>query len=90
MTKFDVPDETGESTEHELRLGIARRLHLAMCAQYPDRLITLCDGDGRLLATSRRDLLYQRPVQLCPLQLVQPSPKNIRNTQPTPDGQAQH
>jgi hypothetical protein len=56
MTKFDVPDETCESTEHELsdrRLDIARRLHRAMCAQYPDRLITLCDGDGRVLATSR-------------------------------------
>jgi hypothetical protein len=56
MTKFDVPDETGESTEYEpsdTRLDIARRLHRAMCAQYPDRLITLCDGDGRVLATSR-------------------------------------
>jgi len=60
MTKFEVPDETRESTEYELserRLDIACRLHRAMCAQYPDRLITLCDGDGRLLATSRRDLL---------------------------------
>ena len=49
MTKFDVPDDTGESTEDEMsnrRLDIARRLHRAMCAQYPDRLITLCDGDG--------------------------------------------
>jgi hypothetical protein len=56
MTKFDVPDETGESTKHDLldrRLDIARRLHRAMCAQHPDRLITLCDGDGRILATSR-------------------------------------
>jgi hypothetical protein len=52
-------DETGESTEakYELsdgRLAIARRLYRAMCAQYPDRLITLCDRDGRLLATSPR------------------------------------
>ena len=56
MTKFDVPYEKGESTEDEVsdkRLDIARRLHRAMCAQYPDRLITLCDGDGRVLATSR-------------------------------------
>jgi hypothetical protein len=55
MTKFDVPYETGESTEDEVsrRLDIARRLHRAMCAQYPDRLITLCDGDGRVLATPR-------------------------------------
>jgi hypothetical protein len=56
MTKFDVPDETGESSEYELSdrpLDIARRLHRAICAQYPNRLITLCDGDGRVLATSR-------------------------------------
>jgi hypothetical protein len=60
MTQFDAPDETSESTEYELsrrRLDIARRPHRAMCVQYPDRLITSCDGDGRLLATSRRDLL---------------------------------
>ena len=48
-------------TKH--RLAIARRLHQAMCAQYPDRLITLCDGDGRVLATSRRPSpeLLQKP-----------------------------
>jgi hypothetical protein len=50
MTKFDVPDETGET---DRGLDIARRLHRAICAQYPNRLITLCDGDGRVLATSR-------------------------------------
>jgi hypothetical protein len=60
MTKFDVPYETGESTEDEVsaaRRVIASRLYRAMCAQYPDRLITLCDGDGCVLATSRRPLL---------------------------------
>jgi hypothetical protein len=60
MTEFEIPGETGESTEYELsdrRLAVARRLYRAICAQYPDRLITLCDGDGRLLATSRRPLL---------------------------------
>ena len=31
------------------RLDIARRLYGAMCAQYPDRLITLCDGGGHIL-----------------------------------------
>ena len=47
-------DETGESTEAKYepsdgRLAIARRLYRAMCAHYPDRLITLFDGDGRVL-----------------------------------------
>jgi hypothetical protein len=72
MTKFDVPNETGESTEYELsdrQLDIARRLHRAMCAQYPDRLITLCDEDGHVLATSRRPVQLKRddpPVITCP------------------------
>jgi hypothetical protein len=34
------------------RLDIARRLYEALVAQYPDRLITLCDGGGRVLARS--------------------------------------
>jgi len=49
--------ETGESAglECELRddrLDIARRVYRAMCAQYPDRLIALCDGGGRILEKS--------------------------------------
>jgi hypothetical protein len=47
-------DESGESAELQYepcddRLEIARRLYRAMCAQYPDRLITLCNGDGRIV-----------------------------------------
>ena len=34
---------------HDDRLDIARHLYRAMCAQYPDRLITLCDGGGLIL-----------------------------------------
>jgi hypothetical protein len=46
--------ETGESAglkcePRDDRLDIARRLYRAMCAQHPDRLITLCDGGGRIL-----------------------------------------
>jgi hypothetical protein len=36
------------------RLNIARRLYKALVAQNPDRLITLCDASGRVLAQSER------------------------------------
>ena len=36
------------------RLDIARRLYKVLVAQNPDRLITLCDGSGRVLARSER------------------------------------
>jgi hypothetical protein len=32
------------------RLDVARRLYYALCAQYPDRFIILCDAQGRILA----------------------------------------
>jgi hypothetical protein len=46
--------ETGESADlkcepRDTRLDIARRVYRAMCAQYPDRLMALYDGDGRIL-----------------------------------------
>jgi len=34
------------------RLDIARRVYDAMCVQYQDRLITLADSRGRMLARS--------------------------------------
>jgi hypothetical protein len=34
------------------RLDIARKLYKTLVAQYPDRLITLCDGSGRVVAHS--------------------------------------
>jgi hypothetical protein len=36
------------------RLEVARTLYKAVVAQYPDRLITLCDGAGWVLASSQR------------------------------------
>jgi hypothetical protein len=38
------------SSAAERRLAIARRLYQALVAQDPDRLITLCDGRGRVVA----------------------------------------
>jgi len=34
----------------ERRLAIARRLYQALAGQDPERVITLCDGSGRMLA----------------------------------------
>lgn len=47
-------DKTRENAEvnfepWDCRLDIALRLYWAMCTQYPDRLIMLCDGSGRVL-----------------------------------------
>jgi hypothetical protein len=41
----------GIDTDRE-RLDIARKLYNALVAQNPDRVITLCDGSGRVLARS--------------------------------------
>ena len=35
------------------RLEIAHKLYEALLAQGPDRVITLCDGDGRVVACHR-------------------------------------
>ena len=35
------------------QLQIAHHIYRAMCAQYPDRLITLYDGTGRVLENTR-------------------------------------
>ena len=45
MTVSQTPSSVAER-----RLAIARRLYQAMVAQDPNRVITLCDGSGRLLA----------------------------------------
>ena len=45
--------QTPSSVEERKRvaqLELARRLYQALVAQDPDRLITLCDGSGRVLA----------------------------------------
>jgi hypothetical protein len=38
------------SSAAERRLAIARRLYQALVAEDPDRVITLCDGAGRVVA----------------------------------------
>ena len=45
---------TPGSNDDRKRLDIARRLYQALVAQDPDRLITLCDGSGCVLARNER------------------------------------
>ena len=49
-----VIPQTPNSAEERKRVarleGVARRLYQALAAQDPDRLITLCDGSGRVVA----------------------------------------
>jgi hypothetical protein len=45
---------TPGSNDDQKRLDIARRLYQALVAQDPDRLITLCDGSGLVLARNER------------------------------------
>jgi hypothetical protein len=44
--------------QREERMDVARRLYQALIAQDPNRAITLCDRDGRLVARH-----YPRPEQ---------------------------
>jgi hypothetical protein len=43
---------TNQDLADEDRLDIARRIYQLMCVQYQDRLITLVDARGRMLARS--------------------------------------
>ena len=45
---------TPGSNDDRKRLDIARRVYKALVAQDPDRLITLCDAGGRVLARNER------------------------------------
>jgi hypothetical protein len=49
---LDIDAERGE------RLDLAQRLYQALVAQDPNRAITLCDGEGRLVARH-----YPRPAE---------------------------
>jgi hypothetical protein len=40
----------GQELTDEDRINVARRIYDAMCMQHPDRLITLYDPQGRILA----------------------------------------
>jgi hypothetical protein len=50
--KVKMTSETPSSVA-ERRLAIARRLFSALVAARPDRLITLRDGQGRVIASSK-------------------------------------
>jgi hypothetical protein len=60
MTISKTPDSAAERKRTK-RLEIARRLYEELVAQDPGRLITLCDGGGRIAA--RHDL---RPEEDAP------------------------
>ena len=46
--------QTSDIDDDRKRLDIARRVYKALVAQDPDRLITLCDGSGLVLARNER------------------------------------
>jgi len=50
---------TNQNLADEDRLDIARRIYDAMWVQYQDRLITLVDSRGRMLARSDRPSVPQ-------------------------------
>ena len=60
MTVSHTPSSAAERKRAD-RLEIARRLYQALVAQEPDRVITVCDGAGRVVA--RHD---PRPEQDAP------------------------
>ena len=49
MTASHTPNSTAERKRTE-RLDVARTVHQALVAQDADRVITLCDERGRLIA----------------------------------------
>ena len=55
---FPQTPKSAQERKHVARLEVARRLYRALAVQDPDRLITLRDGGGRVVA--RHDL---RPEQ---------------------------
>ena len=61
MNVFKTPRSARAERKRAERLDIARRLYQALAAQDPDRVITLCDGSGRVVA--RHD---PRPEQDAP------------------------
>ena len=52
------------------RLDVARRLYYALCAQYPDRFITLFDADGVCVSarSDRPDVpIVEAPIHAAPI-----------------------
>ena len=60
MTASDTPNSAAEQKRAE-RLDVARRVYHALAAQDADRVITLCDIRGRLIA--RHDLRPEEGTQ---------------------------
>ena len=52
---------TPGSNDDQKRLDIARRLYKALVAQDPDRLIMLCDGNGRCWPATNGGLTRMLP-----------------------------
>jgi hypothetical protein len=50
VKQLDEKLTTNLNLDDEDRLDIARRIYSAMCVQYPDRLMTLVDSRGIMLA----------------------------------------
>ena len=50
--------------EREERLDIAHRLYQALIAQDPNRAITLCDGEGRVVARHHPKPARQSPDEV--------------------------
>ena len=61
MNVFKTPRSARAERKRAEQLDIACRLYQALAAQDPDRVITLCDGGGRVVA--RHD---PRPEQDAP------------------------
>jgi hypothetical protein len=63
MTASHTPNSTAERKRAE-RLDVARTVHQALIAQDADRVITLCDERGRLIA--RHDPRPEQVIQRLP------------------------
>jgi len=50
VAKFCFGKSMEQKRLHDDRLDIARHLYDALCGQYPDQFIILCDAQGRILA----------------------------------------
>ena len=72
MNSSETTDLALADRKRAQRLEIARRLYQALVAQDPDRVITLCDCGGRVLA--RHDLRREQaadPSQSIPVSPLQ-------------------
>jgi hypothetical protein len=64
MSISDTFDNDAERRRAE-RLDIAHRLYQALIAQDPNRAITLCDGEGRVVARN-----HPKPARRSPDEVI--------------------